>query len=132
MKILYFCSMSKVTKPTGLFFAAMLIFLSISTANYGLLLTSPPQYAKSENTDSYFSTEKPDILFLFRNDERQINSVKNLPEPSFKNHPNSIHYSTLSPEIRISNINSGYFSYSVTVDRSLTNSDIIFPSHYFW
>lgn len=124
--------MSKVTKTTGLFFAAMLIFLSISTENYGLLLTSHLQNAQSENSDSYFSTEKPDLLFLYRNDERQVNSVRNLPVPSLKNHPNDIHYNSLSLEIRILSINSGYLSYSVIVDRNLTNSDIVFPSHYFW
>lgn len=124
--------MSKVTKTTGLFFATMLIFLSISTENYGLLLTSHLQNAQSENSDSYFSTEKPDLLFLYRNDERQVNSVRNLPVPSLKNHPNDIHYNSLSLEIRILSINSGYLSYSVIVDRNLTNSDIVFPSHYFW
>jgi len=124
--------MSKVTKTTGLFFAAMLIFLSISTENYGLLLTSHLQNAQSENSDSYFSTEKPDLLFLYRNDERQVNSVRNLPVPSLKNHPNDIHYNSLSLEIRILSINSGYLSYSVIVDRNLTNSDIVFPFHYFW
>jgi hypothetical protein len=124
--------MSKVTKTTGLFFATMLIFLSISTENYGLLLTSHLQNAQSENSDSYFSTEKPDLLFLYRNDERQVNSVRNLPVPSLKNHPNDIHYNSLSLEIRILSINSGYLSYSVIVDRNLTNSDIVFPFHYFW
>lgn len=124
--------MSKVTKTTGLFFAAMLIFLSISTENYGLLLTSHLQNAQSENSDSYFSTEKPDLLFLYRNDERQVNSVRNLPVPSLKNHPNDFHYNSLSREIRILSINSRYLSYSVIVDRNLTNSDIVFPSHYFW
>ena len=124
--------MSKVTKTTGLFFAAMLIFLSISTENYGLLLTSHLQNAQSENSDSYFSTEKPDLLFLYRNDERQVNSVRNLPVPSLKNHPNDIHYNSLSLEIRILSINSGYLSYSVIVDRNLTNSDIVFPFHSFW
>lgn len=110
----------------------MLIFLSISTENYGLLLTSHLQNAQSENSDSYFSTEKPDLLFLYRNDERQVNSVRNLPVPSLKNHPNDFHYNSLSLEIRILSINSGYLSYSVIVDRNLTNSDIVFPSHYFW
>ena len=124
--------MSNVYKTTALFFAAMLIFLSISAENYGLLLTSHIQNTQSENSDSYFSTDKPDLLFLYRNDERQVNSARNLPVPDLKIHPNNIHHNCTSPETRILSINSGYLSYSVIVDRSLTNSDIVFPFHYFW
>jgi hypothetical protein len=115
-----------------LFFAALLVFMSGSTENYGLLLTSHLQNAQSENSDSYFSTEKPDLLFLYRNDEKQVNSVRNLPVPGFKNHPNDICNNSFFPEIRILSINSGYISYSMIADRSLTNSDIVFPFHYFW
>jgi hypothetical protein len=124
--------MGKVTKTSGLFFVAMLIFLSICTENYGLLSTSPLQYSQSENSGFCFSKEKPDFLFLYRNDERQINSVRNLPGPSFKNHTNYIRCNNISLEIKISGINSGYLSYAMIVNRSLTSSDIVFPSHYFW
>jgi hypothetical protein len=124
--------MSKLFKTTALFFAAMLFFLSICTQNYGLLLISHLQNTQSEDSDSYYSTEKPELLFLDRHEERLVNSVKNLPVPSFKNHPNNIHCNSLSPEVRIKSINSGYLSYSMIVDRNLTNSDIVFPFHYFW
>jgi hypothetical protein len=124
--------MSRMIKTTGLFFAAMLFFLSISTENYGLLLTSQLQNSQSENSDSYFSKEKPDLLFLNRHEERLVYSVKNLPVPSLKNHSNDNYSNCLSPEVRILSINSGYLSYSETLYRNLTNHDIIFPFHYFW
>jgi len=74
--------MSNVYKTTTLFFAAMLFFMSICTQNYGLLLTSRLQNSQSENSDSFFSTEKPDLLFVYRQEERLVYSVKNLPVPS--------------------------------------------------
>jgi len=124
--------MSKVTKTIGLFFAAMLFFLSISTEKYGFLLTSQLQNNQSENSDSFFSKEKPDLFFLNRHEERLVYSVKNLPVPSLKNHPNDYHRNCLFPELRILSISTGYLSYSMTLYRNLTNNDIIFPFHYFW
>jgi hypothetical protein len=124
--------MSKVCKTTSLLLAAMLFFLGICAQNYGLLITSQHPNRQSGNSDLYASSEKPELIFLNRHEERLVNSVKNQPAPSLKNHPNNTNYNSLSPEIRILSINSGYLSYSVIVDRSLTNSDIVFPFHYFW
>jgi hypothetical protein len=124
--------MSNLYKTAALFFAAMLFIIGTCTQNYGLLLTSNIHNAQSEKSDSYYSTEKPEFLFLFRNDERQINSGRNLPEQCFKNYSKNIQDNSLSPEIRLLSINSGYLSYSAIFERSLTNSDIVFPYHYFW
>lgn len=124
--------MSNKYKTTALFFAAMLFILSICTQNYGLLPASHLQNAQSENSVSYFSTEKPDLLFLNRQEERVVYSVKNLPVPSLKNYPNCINCNSLSLEGRILSINSGYLSYCVIVDRCLANGDIVFPFHNFW
>jgi hypothetical protein len=124
--------MSNVYKTTTLFFAAMLFFLSICAQNYGLLLTPLLQNSQSENTDSYFSTEKPDLLFIYRQEERVVYSINNLPVPSFKNNPNDNHSYCLSPEVRILSLNSGYLSYSETISRNLENIDIVYPFHYFW
>jgi hypothetical protein len=124
--------MSKVTKISGLFFVAMLLFLSISTENYSLSLTSQLQSSQPNSSDSYFSTEKPDLFLLNRQEQRLAYSVKNLPVASIKNHPNNFHGNCLSPEVRISGIDSGYLSYSVTLYRNFTSHDIIFPFHYFW
>ena len=124
--------MSIVYKTTTLFFAAMLFIMSICTQNYGLLLTSHLQNAQSENSDSYFSTEKPDLLFVYRQEERLVYSVKNLPVPSLRNYSNDNHSYSLSPEVRILSLNSGYLSYSGTICRNLENVDIVYPFHYFW
>jgi hypothetical protein len=124
--------MSKVYKTAALFFAAMLFFLSICTQNHDLLLTSHLQKVHSENSDSYFSTETPDLIFLTRQEERVVYSVKNLPVPSLRNYSNDNHSYSLSPEIRILSLNSGYISYSGTICRNLENIDIVFPFHYFW
>jgi hypothetical protein len=124
--------MSNVYKTTTLFFAAMLFIMSICTQNYGLLLTSHLQNAQSENSDSYFSTEKPDLLFVYRQEERVVYSVKNLPVPSLRNYSNDNHSYSLSPEVRILSLNSGYLSYSEIICRNLENIDIVHPFHYFW
>jgi hypothetical protein len=124
--------MSNIYKTSALFFAALLGFLSICTQNYGVLISSQLQNSQSENSVSYFSKEKPDLIFLAYHEERLVNSVKNQPVPSFKNHPNNVNFNSLSPEVRVFSINSGYLTYSLNVDRSLTNSDIVFPFHYFW
>jgi hypothetical protein len=124
--------MSNVYKTSALFFAALLFFLGICTQNYVGLITSPLQNTQSDNSVSYFSTEHPELLFLYRIDERQVNSFKNLPVPSLKNYSNNIPDNSLSTEIKLLSIHSGYLSYSVNVDRGLTNSDIVFPFHYFW
>ena len=124
--------MSKLTKTTALFFVAMLFFISLSTENYGLLLTSQLQNAGSENSGSYLSTEKPNLFFLNRHEERLETSVKSLPNSKLKNQINDVCSNSISTEVRILSINSGYLSYSVTVYRNLTNSDIVFPFHYFW
>jgi hypothetical protein len=124
--------MSKINKTIGLFFAAMLVILSISAENNSLLLTSQVRDSQSDNSPSYFSTEKPDLFFLNRQDEKLVNSVKNLPVPSLKNHLNDFQWNCLSTEVKISIINSEYLSYSVTVDPNFISHDIIFPFHYFW
>ena len=124
--------MSKLTKTTALFFVAMLFFISLSTENYGLLLTSQHQNTGSENSGSYLSTEKPNLFFLNRHEERLETSVKSLPNSKLKNQINDVCSNSISTEVRILSINSGYLSYSVTVYRNLTNCDIVFPFHYFW
>jgi hypothetical protein len=124
--------MSNVYKTTTLFFAAMLLLMSICTQNYSLLLTSYLQNDKSENSDSYFSTEKPDLLFLYRQEEKIVYSIKNLPVPSLRNNSHDNQSYSLSPEVRILSLNSGYLLYSETICRNLGNIDIIYPFHYFW
>lgn len=119
-------------KATALFFAAILFFLSACTQNYGLLLTPHLENTRSENSASYYSTEKPELVFLYRFDERQVNYGRNLPVQFLKLFSNFIHDISFYPEIKLSSINSGYLSYSVITERSLTNSDIVFPFHYFW
>ena len=93
--------MSKVTKTTALFFAAMLFFISISTENYGLLLTSHLQNTGFENSGSYFSKEEPNPLFLSRHEERLVTSVKDLPVTGSKNNPTDFHSNRLSNEVRL-------------------------------
>jgi hypothetical protein len=130
--ILYFCFMSKINKTIGLFFAAMLVFLSISAENSALLLTSQYKNSQSDNSSSYFSSEKANLFFLNRQEEKLVSSVRNLPVPSLKNHINDFQWNCLLTEVKISSINSEYLSYSVTVDPNFTSHDIIFPFHYFW
>jgi hypothetical protein len=124
--------MNKVRKITGLFFAALLFSLSIVTEHSGLRLASNLQKSHSESSDIFFSGEKTDFFFLYRNNERQINSFKNLPVNSFKGHQSEINCNSSTPETRLLTINSRYISYSAIIDRSLSPGDIVFPFHYFW
>jgi hypothetical protein len=124
--------MRKVTRIIGLFFASVLFFFSISIENYSFLLATQLQNSQSENSDTYYSPEKPILFFLNLQEQRLVYSVKNLPVPSLKSHPGDFHWNCLFPKAKISCINSGYLSYSLTLYRSLTNNVIIFPFHYFW
>jgi hypothetical protein len=124
--------MKEVTKTTALFFAAVLFFLSTSTENYSLLLTSKLQNTASENSGSYLSTGNPDLFFLNRHEERLVTSVKNLPVTNLRNYINNFNNNSLSPEIRLSGNGSVYLLYSESVYLNLTNINIIFPFHYFW
>lgn len=124
--------MNKTYKTISLFFAATLFALSIITQEYCLLLTTYTQHDRIENSHSYFSTEKPDFIFLIRQEERVVFSVKNLTGPDLKIFPNYICYNSLSLEERIISLNSEYLCYSEVVNISLPGSDIVFPFHYFW
>jgi hypothetical protein len=124
--------MSKVTRTFGLFFIATLFFLNLSIVNYGLFLNSQIQPGQIENSDSYHSTQNFDLCSLNRTEKQPVFSVKNLPVSNLKNHPNDLHGNFLYTEERISGINSCYLSYTVTLDPSLSNREIVFPFHYFW
>lgn len=125
--------MSKVIRISGLFFVSVLLFISVSTGNNGLLTHSLLQSSSQPaNSDSYFSIGKLDLYFLNRPEERTIFSVRNLPVPYLKKYINDLKCSFLSYEKRKFNTNSRYLSYSVRLQPSLTNNEIIFPFHYFW
>jgi hypothetical protein len=124
--------MSKGSKISGLFFIALLLFLSIRSGNYGLLLTSQLQSNQTESSDSYFSMGKLDLAFLNRPEERTGSSVENLPIPSLKNHLAHFNCDLLCLEKRIFSVSSGYLSHSIRLYRSLTNVEIIYPFHSHW
>ena len=124
--------MSNLYKTTALLFSVVLLYISTNTENYSLLLTSKLQNSECENFSSYSSTEKPNLFSQNRQGERYLNSIKNLPVFNLKNHANDLYSNSLSPTIKKMRINSEYLSYSETINRNLTNSDIVFPFHYFW
>jgi hypothetical protein len=124
--------MSKVTKTTALFFAAMIFFVSISTQNYALLLTSDLRAIGSENSVSYFSAPDKIPLFLNRQQEKLVTSAKDLPVYGSKINLTDLYTNRLSNELRLLNINSDYLSFSVIDYRNFTNSEIVFPFHSFW
>jgi hypothetical protein len=131
-KIFYFCNMSKVTKITALFFAAILLFLSQSAETYGLFLTSQLQNAETNNSASYLSAYNPDLVFLIRHEESSVNSVKNRPVSNLRNHLNEFYSNDIPPDLSLLCRNSGYLSYSGSVYLNLSKSDIVFPFHSFW
>jgi hypothetical protein len=123
--------MSNIKRPCSLFFAVLLGFL-FCTQYFGVLISSGPQNSQPDYIVSSFPEGKPDLIFLAHQEERSLNSVKNQPVPDLKNHSNNSIYNCLFPEVRLSGFHTGYLAYSVIVERSLTNRDIVFPFHYFW
>jgi hypothetical protein len=124
--------MKKVSKITALIFSVMLLFISSHTADYGLYATSLMQEGRSESSGSVFSTGKPDILFLNRPDGRLIASIKNLPVSNLRLVSVNFYSNKIASDFRILKINPEFFSYPVTVERNLTDCDIVFPFHNFW
>ncbi len=124
--------MSKGSKISGLFFIALLLFLSIRSGNYGFLLTSQLQSSQTENLDSYLSAGELDLFFLNCHEERSIFSSDNLPIPCLKKHLNDLNFDPLSLEKRILSVSSDYLTYSGRLQRSLTNVEIIYPFHSHW
>lgn len=124
--------MSNLYKTAALLFSVVLLYINTNTFNYWLLVTSNLQNTGCESLSSYFPIENPNLFISNRHGERFLNSIKNLPDSSFKNHANDYYNISLSSEIRKLKINSEYLSYSETINRNLTNSDIVFPFHYFW
>lgn len=124
--------MSFLYKTATLLFSIVLLYINTNSLNYGFLLTSNLQKTGYESLSSYFPVEKPNLFLSNRQGERFVNSIKNLPDSNFKNHSNDYYNISLSSEIRKLKINSEYLSYPETINRNLTNSDIVFPFHYFW
>jgi hypothetical protein len=124
--------MNKVSKITALIFSVLLLFISIHTADYSLNATSLIQEGGSENSGSAFSTVKPDILFLNRPDGRLIAAIKNLPVSNLRHVSVNFYNNKIASDFRILKINPEFFSYPVTVERNLSDCDIVFPFHNFW
>jgi hypothetical protein len=124
--------MTRTNRTSSLFFAALLGVLSIFTQYYGVLISSGTKISQSDYSVSSLPGGKPELIFMAHREERSLNSVKNQPVPDLKNHSNNSIYFGLFPEVRLSGFHTGYLAYSVIVERSLTNRDIVFPFHYFW
>jgi hypothetical protein len=124
--------MSKVIRITGLFFAVMLFFLSISAKSYDLILKSDLQNKGTENSGFYFSNPDAVPLFINRQEERLVTSGQNLPVYGSKINLTDLYSNRLSNEIRLLSINSEFLSVSLIADRTLSNCDLVFPFHYFW
>ena len=123
--------MSNLYKITAMFSSSVLFFISISTENYGLLLNSKTQNTGYETISSFCSIEIPNLFLINRYGEKFVTSFKNLPVLKLKNQTSDF-YNNLSFEIKKIRINSEYLTYSGTIYRNLTISDIVFPFHYFW
>jgi hypothetical protein len=130
--ILYFYTMSNLYKIVALFSAVATFLVNSSTENYGLLLSSKPLNSRYITIGSYWSIDRPDLFLIDRFGEKSVASFKHLSVSNLKNQANSYYCSSLSSEIRKSGINIEYFTSPATICRNLTNSDIIYPFHYFW
>jgi hypothetical protein len=130
--ILYFYTMSNLYKIVALFSATATFLVNTSTENYGLLLNSKPLNSRYKTIGTYCSIERPDLFVLDRFGEKSLASFKHFSVSNLKNQANSCYCSSLSSEIKKSGIYIEYFTSPATICRNLTNSDIIYPFHYFW
>jgi len=124
--------MSNLYKITSLFITAVIIFINSAKEYYPVLLNSIPQNGRNETINSFCSIEVPNLFLLNRHGEKSLTSLGQLPVSNLKNQSTDFYCSYLNSEILKSGINSKYLSYSETIYRNLTNSDIIFPFNYFW
>jgi hypothetical protein len=124
--------MSRLSKIIALIFAVLLSYISIHTADYSLYLTSHLHDITSDNTGSVFSSEKPELLFLNRQEGKFVKTLKNLLVNNIKTHVINFYSDKLLSDFKVLRISREYLSYPVTVYRNLKNCDIVFPFHYFW
>jgi hypothetical protein len=124
--------MNRLSKLIALIFAVLLSYVSIYTVDYGHYLTSQIHQDRSGDPASAFSTEKPELLFLNRQEGRFVRAIKNLPVTHLKTPVINFCSAKLSSGLVALKINLEYLLYPVTIYRNLKNSDIIFPFHYFW
>jgi hypothetical protein len=124
--------MNRLSNFIALIFAVMLSYISIHTVDYGLYLSSQVHQERSDSPASVFSSEKPGLLFLNRQEGRFVRAIKNLPVTHLKTPLINFYSTKLSTGLRVLKINREYLTYPVTVYRNLKNSDIVFPFHYFW
>jgi hypothetical protein len=117
---------------TAVIFTVILLYVSIHTADYGLYVASQMQDNVTHNSGTIYSSEKPDLVFINRQDGRFVTAVRNFPVSGFKIFLINIYSNKLSLDFRTLRINPEYLSYQEVVERSLKVSDIVFPFHYFW
>lgn len=124
--------MPKGSKISGVFFILILLVLSIKWGDYNVL-KSQLHSSGPENPDYCSSTSKLDLFFLNHHpEERAFFSDNNLRTPVLKEHLTDTKFDPLSLEKRIFSVSSGYLSYSVRLQPSLTNVEIIYPFHSHW
>lgn len=124
--------MSKIYKSFSLFFAFVILFVSITAENYSTLLTTISHKADFGFNGYFLSVNKPDFSFLNLQEKVTIVSVKDLPVSGPRKHLTSLYSASLTPEIKLFGFNFLPASYSNKVTCNLPVADIIFPFQYFW
>lgn len=124
--------MINLNKIVALLSSSVLLYLSATFENYSLLITTNILHNECDNLNSHLPIDNPNLYFPYRQGDRFLTSIKNLPVSNLKNYPNDLYTNSLSPEIRILSSSSQYLIYSEIIYLSLANRDIIYPFHYFW
>jgi hypothetical protein len=123
----YFRTMSNFSRVVIILFAVILSYSGVSNSSYQSL-----QPIEDAGSSSSFAIKKINLFYLHRQGENIINPVNYFPTPNLNNPPNDVLGHALSNEAKIRNVISRYFACLLTITRSLSTGDIIFPFHYFW
>jgi hypothetical protein len=124
--------MSNFSRAVIILFAVILSYSGVSNSSYQSLLFTSLQPIEDAGSSSSFAIKKINLFHLHRQGENIINPVNYLPTSDLNNPPNDVSGHALSNEAKIRNVISRYFACLLTITRSLSTGDIIFPFHYFW
>jgi hypothetical protein len=119
-------------KTAAIFFSTLLFSVSIIAENYCFEPNSKTLTAGQESLSTHLPFENLSQFLSNRQGERLISTVKNIPLFNIRNQTVDTHNKCLFCDPGNPGISPDYFSYSETISRNLTTSDIVFPFHYFW
>jgi hypothetical protein len=124
--------MNRIIKSVVLFIAiALSVFIQTSSSSTIIPVTVQNNHG-FDNSYSLSKSEIPGNYYLSKPESNSGNQIIDRTLPVNRLFSSRISSYGLLFEIRLASYFSKYIYYSITITRSLSVRDIVFPFHYFW